>query len=336
MPGQKQPILLTIVIVSYNTPKLVIECLNSIIFEVEGADLLGHKTEIIVIDNHSSDDSVKQIDQFLASLTSSAVKVILVKNNQNSGFAKANNQALKNASGEYFLLLNSDTLMRPGSLVNLVSNLIWAKTHSRIGLLAGDLKNPDGSKQHQGGALPNLWTLKTHMLMLSKIPLLNKFLSSTQNEAKIKLRKLSSPRGQLQIQGWVGGAALIIPKEIYLHCGPLDENIFMYGEDTEYCLRARKAGFLCAIDLSAPITHLAFASSSSSQALIGEMTGLLYIFKKHHPAWQLPIAYMLLLMGCYLRICLFSLSASGQTKVETYKQAVSQLKKRYNTATAKS
>ncbi|MBU0979054.1 MAG: glycosyltransferase family 2 protein [Patescibacteria group bacterium] len=338
MLSSNHQILLSVVIVSYNTATLTKQCLLSVIKEVTNSHLLKHKTEIIVVDNASTDDSVIAIGSLIShpqtrvthNAPSQPKKHKFIQNPTNLGFARANNQALAGARGEYFLLLNSDTLVKPGSLEKLVQNMNWAQSHSRIGLLAGNLLNKDGSVQHQGGALPNLWTLKTHMLLLTKLPILGRWLSSTQNQSALYQNTLSSPHGQLHVQGWVGGAALLIPKEVYQKIGPLDENIFMYGEDTEYCLRAKRAGFLSAIDQSAPITHLGFASSSSSQALIGEMTGLLYIFKKHAPCWQLPLVYRLLIIGCYIRIALFGLIGLDKNKAQTYKRAISELKKRYN------
>ena len=334
MPHTKTT-LLSVIIVSFNTPKLIIDCLNSVIRDISNSKLLDNKTEVIVVDNNSNDDSVAIIKEFFDKQNKEEIDIKLIQNKQNLGFARANNLALKQARGEYFLLLNSDTIVHAGSLEHLVNNLVWARNHTRVGLLASRLENKDGSSQHQGGSLPSLWTVKNHMFMCSKIPLLKHLFCSTQFQPNWKKDSFSTPFGQIVTSGWVGGTSLLISRDVYQKVGGLDENIFMYGEDVEYCLRAKKAGFLCAIDKSSPVTHLGSASSSSSKALIGEMLGLLYVFKIHKPSWQLPFVFWLLSAGCYLRIILFGWLGLDKEKATAYRQAVSSLKTKYNKLTAK-
>jgi GT2 family glycosyltransferase len=107
--------------------------------------------------------------------------------------------------------------------------------------------------------------------------------------------------------GWVGGTALMIRAATVAEIGALDEHIFMYGEDIEWCMRAHDHHWGVAIHNQATITHLQTQSSSSENALKGELLGYLYIWSKHKPFWQIPVARSILLLGIFLRIGIFSL-----------------------------
>lgn len=328
--------LLSIIIVSYNTSALTEVAITSAVAELKTASLLASQAEIIVVDNNSTDGSLKMLEK----MASTEPMVRIIKNQDNVGFARANNQGIAQATGNYFLLLNSDTVVQPGSLASLVRAFVdyplreetaYDVAHrgqlDRLGIVAATLCNPDGSYQAQGGSFPTLLSLAAHMLLLDDLPLIGRWLPSTQHTGKNARSPLTATKNdqRLHQQDWVGGTAMAIRREVVAEIGPLDENIFMYGEDVEFCLRARDHHWDVAVDPAAMITHIGSASSTSARAIEGELKGYLYIWAKHKPFWQQGIARWLLKAGCMLRKWLFGTMMHDQPRAAIYSQILHQL-----------
>jgi GT2 family glycosyltransferase len=155
------------------------------------------------------------------------------------------------------------------------------------------------------------------MSLLDDIPLLGKLLPSTQHTGlrhnqgssitlDSAIDELSS-KPDLLLTDWVGGTAMMIRRSVIKEIGLLDSAIFMYGEDIEFCMRASAHHWDVAIHNGAYITHLGSRSGSSENALQGELLGYIYIWSKHKPLWQLPLAKGILLFGILLRIIIFSI-----------------------------
>lgn len=317
--------LLSIIIVSYNTAELTLQMLASVVTDLRRSPKLTHSSEIIVVDNASADDSVSKINSLSRQLNQSihGPHLTLIQNNKNAGFAKANNQGIQQAQGTYVLLLNSDTIVQPGALRLLVEMMEKQTTDNKLGILSAQLLNPDGSVQPQGGSFPTLLSLASHMLMLDDVPLIGRLLPSTQHTG---LRSTaSSSRTKLLKKDWVGATAILIPQTVLAEIGLLDENIFMYGEDVELCLRAHNHHWQAAIHPKATIIHLGSASSSSANALKGELKGYLYIWSKHKPLWQMPMARFLLRLGCRLRVWLFGTMLRNHTRAAIYREVLTDL-----------
>lgn len=254
---------LSIIIVSYNTAVLTQQTLESVVADINQSPKLKGDSEIIVIDNNSTDDSVECIHSFIRSHSDTPINLII--NKDNLGFAQANNQGINYSRGEYVLLLNSDTIVHPGALTMLVETFEAHPTdeitaHSgvihrhtdRLGIIAAQLQNSDGSIQPQGGSFPTLLSLTSHMLMLDDIPLLGKLLPSTQHTG----RRFGGSSSSLHTMDWVGGTAMMIRRSVINEIGTLDEAIFMYGEDVEFCLRATSHHWDVALQPQAVVTHL--------------------------------------------------------------------------------
>ncbi len=328
---------LSIIVVSYNTKDLTIQTLESAIQEINSTKLLKDQTEIFVVDNNSNDDSVKACKNLLQKLKFPHYQVLV--NKKNLGFARANNHASKLAKGKYLLLLNSDTITQPGSLRLLVETMektaVQEKTASlqssgpfdKLGILAPTLLNEDGSIQNQGGSLPSLLTVTSQMLFLDDVPFFGKFFPSTQHTglSDFAFQSYDENTPKLISKGWVAGTAMLIRRELIDEIGMLDENIFMYGEDQEYCLRAHHHHFDVAIHPKAKIVHFGQASSSSRNAILGEIKGYLYIWRKHKPSWQLPLLKLILFKGCLLRQIYYSLRGRS-VPAQIYKEARALLK----------
>ncbi|MBP7768632.1 glycosyltransferase family 2 protein [Candidatus Woesebacteria bacterium] len=315
--------LLSIIVVSYNTSQLTQQTLKSIVDDYTTSPKLHKNLEVFVVDNNSTDDTVRQLHKLQDSYP---FTLRIIENKTNPGFATANNQAIEISTGKYVLLLNSDTIVLPGALSSLVSTFEHtaeadtAQLTDRIGLIdhlgiiAPQLLNADQSEQAQGGSLPTLFSLFCHMSLLDDLPLIGKMLPSTQDTGLHHKKTLGID--SLLPMGWVGGTAMMIKREVIEEIGDLDSHIFMYGEDIEFCMRARAKHWDSALVPTAKIIHLQNKSGSSEQALRGELLSYLYIWSKHKPLWQLPLVRGILLYGILLRIILFALlGKSAKSKI---------------------
>ncbi|MGD9129841.1 MAG: glycosyltransferase family 2 protein [Candidatus Woesebacteria bacterium] len=329
-------LLLSIIIISYNTQDLTLQTLDSIVKEIKNSKLLKNKTEIIAIDNHSTDKSPEFIKKFLRN---SKCKYLFIANKKNLGFAKANNQGIKQSKAKFILLLNSDTIVQKSALENLIETFqkypIRDKTAAlishqgvldKLGILSATLLNSDSSIQKHGGSTPTLFSLFNHMLMLDKLPLIGRYLPSTQYSGRSKKGQVQELEKIRPIQqGWVCAAAVLVKKEVFNDIGLLDENFFMYGEDIEFCLRAKKHHWDIAIDPTSLISHLGSASSSSANALKGEFTAYQYIWAKHKADWQMPFLKSLLIIGAVLRIIIFDKIVKNRKKLQIYKEIIKKI-----------
>ena len=315
---------LSVIIVSYNTKELTLKAVNSVAESIKDKSLL-EKSEIIVVDNNSSDDTVSLLTKLKSKL---AISLTVFRNSENLGFAAANNQGISVAKGDFLLLLNSDTEVLPGILDELLGVFYkyplsqtspyeadFDSPTDRLGIIACSLRNPDGSCQAQGGLLPSLLTLSMQMFFLDDLPIIGRFLPSTQ----LRDTTLLESRKDLLSFGWVAGTAMCIRREVIDEIGNLDENIFMYGEDMEYCLRARKHHWDVGIAPRSVVVHHKSASSNQEKALLGELKGYRYIWAKHKPLWQRRLLELLLRLGIMVRIFVFSL-AGQRAKAQTYKR----------------
>lgn len=315
---------LSTIIISYNTADLTTQAVQSVLDNYEQDHISG---EVIVVDNNSSDSSVQQIQKTFGK------KVQIIENKKNVGFAGANNQAMKIAKGEYFFLLNSDTILKPHAIQNLLKQFekypdqdtselrSTPKLIDRLGIVTGKLLNQDGTIQPQGGALPSLLTIKLWWLwpFAFSIPFLPPRWQYHVED--------SSYFDKDQVMGWVGGTAMMIRRELVSQIGMLDDNIFMYAEDVEFCWRARKHHWDILYTPTADITHFGSASSSKSNSIISEIKGLLYVTAKHMGSWQYQAIRFTLLIGALLRYVLFGIILSDAKKKQAYQEIITIINK---------
>src|SRR3989344_7538015 len=131
----------SVIIVSYNTKKLLMECLDSLIKHTKSVSY-----EVIIVDNASDDGSKEAVKLYLSNK-----KLHLIENRKNLGFAAANNIGISKAKGRYLLFLNSDTLIKDNVIGNMVS---WMDNNKSIGVSTCALKNSDMTMQGTGGYFP--------------------------------------------------------------------------------------------------------------------------------------------------------------------------------------
>jgi len=330
-----RPLTLSVIIVSYNTQELTYQAVNSVIDDLSSNSGLAEKSEIIVVDNNSRDETVTILKQLKKAKPEFNIK--LIQNDSNEGFAKANNRGILKSKGKLILLLNSDAVVHRGTLQQLIQSFV---THplepttahlssakdklDHLGILAATLINFDDSLQPQGGSLPSLISLFSMMFFLDDLPLIGAIFPTIQETGRAARHRqfLKHQLSKKLIQkGWVAGTAMMIRSEVIDNIGVLDPNIFMYGEDIEYCLRAKHHHWDIAIDPQATVKHLGCASSSSEGAILGEIKAYLYIWAKHKPHWQRRFAKMILFLGLNFRRFLYQV-IKQPFKAKTYKKAL--------------
>ena len=205
---------LSIIIVNLDAKDLISGCVESI-----GKESSNIKKEIIVVDNGSTDGSVEVLKDYEKNLENFKV----IYNDGNFGYAKANNQGIKIAKGEYILLLNNDTIVKKGSLEKLLK---FAQQKEDAGVIGPKLLNKDGSLQPSCFRFPTI-TNAIKEYWLGHRGLFEKY--------------APSEKGPSTVDAVVGAVFLITPKA-FKKVGLLDERYFAYFEDISYCREVWKVG----------------------------------------------------------------------------------------------
>lgn len=299
--------LVSVVIVNWNTKKLLKDCLGSL----KGGTRCP--VEVIVVDNGSSDGSIKMVKKFFHG-------VLAIETGVNLGMGTGNNRGLERAKGKYLMVLNTDTVVPKGAIEKLVS---WMDNHPGVGVVGPQLRYGDGRVQTSGGNFPSLATTAILFLGIDDIPFLSRFLPLYQRGGMYLSGKQEEVFKKEHRVDWLMGGCLMVRREVYEKVGGFDENIFMYGEEVEWAYRVHEAGYLLWYTPNIWITHLKGGSSTTGVkgAILGEMRGLLYFFSKHKPSWQLPILRLVLKVGSLGRIVLFSVLRRGDL-VGVYQKAL--------------
>ena len=257
---------ISVIIVSYNTKDILAGCLDSILGILDRG-----RNEIIVVDNNSTDGSAEMLREKYP-------MVRTVFNEDNYGFGRANNQGMRAAKGDLFLLLNSDTAASPGAIEKCVK---YMTANAGTGVLGCRLETPDGGLQLSCGRFFTLWHTVFGGIEANKII------------KKIGLSGISNfehllTAGEHRIArsvDWVAGAFMLLRREVFERTGGFDEKIFLYGEELEWCYRIKKAGWSVVYYPEARITHIGKASGASLSPIARNMkvlSGKHYFLKIHH------------------------------------------------------
>lgn len=297
---------LSIIIPSYNTKKMLKECIRSIYRQTTALQY-----EAIVIDNASDYNIKKQIHDLRQRFRRMNLRLLV--NKKNLGFAKACNQGIKQAKGELVLFLNSDTVVIDKSLQKAVNIL---DSDKKISILGCQLRNPDTSIQPSAGFFPKLRQIIFMMLFLDDLPLIKKIIKPFHQNNRLFYEHTHEV-------DWVTGAFLLCRREVFKKIGGFDEDFFMYAEEVDFCFRAKKAGFRVFYTPQASILHYKEASPRpvSRKAILAEFRGLKIYFKKHKPAWEIPFLRLFLKIGALLRVFVFGILYSNENKKKIYLQA---------------
>ncbi|MGC4029156.1 MAG: glycosyltransferase family 2 protein [Steroidobacteraceae bacterium] len=245
---------LGILVVNWRTPGLAVDCLRSLVAERASVDV-----RVIVVDNASGDDSVEKIGAAIAE-NGWQDWVTLIPAPRNGGFAYGNNVAIRAMLGRHpdlrhVLLLNPDTLVRPGALRLLLD---FMAAHPQVGVAGGVSEDPDGTPQACCFRFPSALS---EFLTYAQIGLFDRLFS----RSTLVVRK---PREPEEVD-WVSGAYVVVRREVIDDIGLLDEGYFLYFEETDFLLRARRSGWRCWHVPASRVVHLVGQSTGVNDAQAG-------------------------------------------------------------------
>jgi GT2 family glycosyltransferase/lipopolysaccharide/colanic/teichoic acid biosynthesis glycosyltransferase len=252
----------SVIIVNYNVRDFLHNALTSI-----ARALQGIASEVFVVDNASDDGSNEMVKKTFPS-------VHLIPNTTNTGFAAANNQALRLAQGRYLVLINPDTVVQEDTFRSLISFL---DSRQNVGLAGCKILNPDGTLQLAcRRSFPSPWVAFTKVSGLSSL------FPSSRWFAKYNLTYLDPD--QMHEVDAVSGSFMMLRREVYEKIGGLDETFFMYGEDLDWCYRAQQAGWKV---FYVPVTSIIhYKGESTRRSSIDELRefyrAMKLFVRKHH------------------------------------------------------
>ena len=209
-------------IINYRTGDLTLACVQSVLSDL--GDIDGR---VVVVDNASGDGSTEQIETWIS--THPDMPVDLVRSSTNSGFSGGHNLGIATHEAAHYLVLNSDTELRPGFFHTI---LTAAKSNPTAGLIAPQLEGSDGEKQ------TSLFRFHSPLGELIRGAATGPITKLFQNHDV----PLGSEPDSAEID-WASFACILLNADMIKALGPMDEGYFLYFEDAEYCLRAKRAGW---------------------------------------------------------------------------------------------
>jgi N-acetylglucosaminyl-diphospho-decaprenol L-rhamnosyltransferase len=287
------PAELTVIIVNYRTRDLVLACLQTLYAQT-------HETRFrtVVFDNASDDGSVEAI-------AARFPQVKLIASPENLGFARANNVVAAEADTEWLLLLNPDTEVHAGAVDRL---LAFSRSNPQAGITGGRTVFRDGSLNY--------------LSCLMRITPWSAFCLATGLTAAFRGSEFFNPEGMGSWQrdterevDIVIGCFLMIRRELWQELGGFDLKYFMYGEEADLCLRARKLGYRPRITPDAEIMHLVGASTSLvANKIVMVARARATLIRDHWPSWQVPFGIGLLWLWGGLRRAASGVGAVARTE----------------------
>jgi GT2 family glycosyltransferase len=268
---------IAVVIISFNVEKLLKECLESLYRETKNA-----RFEVWVIDNRSRDNSVAMLKQNFP-------QIHLIENDDNVGFTRANNQAVRQCQTDYVLLLNPDTLIQDGTIDKMVQ---FMDEHPDVGVSGCRVLNEDGSLQ-----LACRRSIPSPSVAFFRLTGLSRLFPHSRKMAKYNLTYLD-PMQTHEVDA-VSGAFLVIRRRAIEQIGLLDETFWIYGEDIDWCIRAKKAGWKVMYYPQAHILHYKGVGCNTNRRKTSyEFYRAMYLFHRKHFAKDCsPIVNLLVYTG---------------------------------------
>lgn len=269
---------LTVCIVSWDACELTLSCLRSLFDSAAGFEY-----ETIVVDNGSTDGTDQSIRERFPC-------VAVIANPRNLGFAKAMNQAIREAGGRYVLLLNNDTAVRPHALGNMMD---FMDRNPDIGALGCRLRLAGGEIQHSAHSDRTWWDFLFRSLFLDRVFPHSRILG------RVNMTWMDYESVRVKDVDWMAAAALMVRAEAIERSGLLDERIFAFSEDWEWCIRLKRNGWRVVYFSGAEIVHLHGMSSHSPEStkdarirewsILTMAASLEYVYRKLHPDHRLRV-----------------------------------------------
>lgn len=282
----------SVVILTFNSEDYIKNCLDSIFEHTKNVDY-----EVIVVDNQSTDKTVEIAKGF-------GNKVNLIISPENGGFAKGNNLGIKVSKGKYALLLNADTYFLENSIERVK---LWMDAHIDVAVSSCQLVDSEQELSATGGFFPKLRNVMAWGWFLDDLPIIRNYFHSYHPHPGPIYEKEFFP-------DWVTGAFFFARRQAIDQVGMLDENIFMYGEELEWCIRFKRAGWKIGYTPITKIVHVERGSQGGlpKGAILGEFAGLKYIYGKHYPEWKQVVLGTVLDIAAFLRVITWLLRLKPQ------------------------
>ncbi len=281
---------LTVIVVSYNTRDLTLAALRTLF-----ATTYRTPIQVLVLDNASSDGSADAV-------AATFPQVTLIRSPENLGFARANNEVAAKTATEFLLLLNPDTECHKGAVDNLMA---FAQDHPQAGIWGGRTVFPDGSL-NIGSCWQRITPWSVFCLavgLTAAFPRSDLFNTEAMGSWK---------RGTIREVDIVSGCFFLIRSDLWTRLGGFDLRYFMYGEEADLCLRARRLGSRPMITPDAEIMHLAGAASSNRAGQRVMVTkARVTLIRDHWPGWQVPLGIGLMWLWGALRFAAAQVLAPG-------------------------
>ena len=286
----------SIIIVSWNTREILHNCLKSIYEQTRAI-----RFEVILVDNASTDSSQEMVRLEFPQVT-------IIANNVNRGFAGANNQGIAIANGRYVLLLNPDTVVLDDAIAKTVA---FADLHHDVAVVGCKVLNPDGSLQRSCFMFHSLLNMFLAVTYLYKLFPKNRFF------------------GRQEMTWWdyedvrevdtINGCFMLIRREAIENVGTMDERFFMYGEETDWCYRFKKAGWKIMFSPEGEIIHLGGQSTAqrAGEMVIQLRLSILQFIGKHYSRLTFYMACLLTVIFFAVRLpvwCFIGLINSSKRK----------------------
>lgn len=290
--------LVSVIIVNLNTKDLLRDCLASVRHEASRISL-----EVLVIDNGSVDGSVEMIRKEFP-------LVRLFVNSSNEGFAAPNNRGMKEATGDFVFLLNSDTVVKPGAIEELLN---FMKTTDDAGACGPRLVYPDGSLQKSVKGFPTLWTHACDMFGLDRL-LPNSRVFGKGEAAYFDYDATAEVEH-------VMAAAFLVRTEVVSQVGMLDERFRIYYNDMDWCYRMKQSSWKIYYVPTAQVVHYlgrTVAQVNRDFSHFQELhNNVMLFYQKHYGRWSILAYKLLLCSGFSLRVVIWSVKRILQSSPET-------------------
>lgn len=294
---------LSIIIVSYNTKNLLKDCLLSVYNSLNFANF-ETKSEIIVVDNASSDGTVGMLKRDFH-------RIRLIENLENVGFGTACNQGIRISKGKFILLLNSDTKLVKHTILNALREI---KNKEDIGVLGVKLLNTDQTIQHSAGFFPNIFRILLWLFFIDDLPII-------RNLIKPYHVTVTSFYNKSSFVDWVTGAFFLARREAIFSAGLFDEKMFMYVEEIDLCYRIKKANWQIIYSPCTLVIHQKGGSSKSKFAgIMEEFNGIEYFCQKYHGDLAAKLIKVSLKVGALLRVLIFAIIRHDEERKKPYLQ----------------
>ncbi len=243
------PMRVLAVVLNYRTPELAIRCLASLEHEVHRRGDM----RVAVPDNHSGDGSVERIGAAIERNGWDWCDLIPLP--ENGGYCFGNNAAIRphlegDEPPDYVILINPDAYIRQYAVSNLVD---FMDAHPEVGIAGSRIEDPDGTRLNGAFRFP---TVMTELIDGFRLGVLTNFLK--KHDLRYELGNEPMP------VDWVVGASMMIRKEVFDDIGLMDEGYFLYFDEVDFCLRARRAGWPTHYVPSSAVVHLLGASTGIS------------------------------------------------------------------------